>query len=111
MRIHLVREPFMCRVGQFEENKRTLCVGIEINALRMAGTYRCYLGANRKTSYEITYAKACEVGQIWVNKSNKQVLILPVTAFDVYKSHWNAEEYHEKEVKRAEVIQERLFGL
>lgn len=101
----------MCRVGQFEEGIRSLCVGIEVNALKLAGTYRCYMGSNRKTSYEITYEKALEVGQVWRNGKGKQVLILPVKSFEVFTSNWNADEYHEKEVRRAAINQGRLFGI
>jgi len=81
MKIHTVREPFLCRVGQFEEGKRSLCIGLDYNTLKKTAEFWCYLGKNRKTHYEIESAKALEIGQHWTNPRGKTVIIIPLLNF------------------------------
>jgi len=86
MRIHIVNEPFMSREGQFEKDKHTLCIGIEVNALRTAGEYRVYIGLNRKDYYNITWNEAAEIyrehgkNALW-KKGSQKVFILPLLKF------------------------------
>lgn len=86
MKIHIIDTPFFSRECQFEEGKKSLCVGIEVSALKSYGEYRVYIGSNRETYYDISYKEALALYQIhgenaiW-KKGKKQVFILPIKAF------------------------------
>lgn len=84
---YTVQKPFLCFEGQFEEGKRSLCIGIEIKALQNAGKFRVYLGKNKNTYYDITYEKALHVqttqDKFYKAHSGRDTFILPLTAFDV----------------------------
>lgn len=110
MIIHTVRSPFLCREGQFNEGKRDLCVGLDYNTVKANKSFCCYLGKNKKTHYEIDSVKALEVGQTWTNPRGKTVIIVPVSEFKKIESRWKKEEYEKKEVKRADIIKQSLFG-
>lgn len=108
--IHTVREPFLCREGQFEAGKRTLCVGLDYQTIKRTSIFWCYLGKNKKTHYEIESAEALRIGHQWKNPKGKTVIIVPLNAFKVITSNWNEEEYRKKEVERAKINQDKLFG-
>ena len=86
MKTHCIKAPFMSKEGQFESGKHTLCVGLEVNALRTWGTYRVYIGLNKKDYYDITYDEALKVYQkhgknaLW-KKGYHKVFILPLISF------------------------------
>lgn len=84
---YTVKAPFMCREGQFEDGKRSLCIGIEINALKNAGSFRVYIGKNKNTYYDITYEKAVEISTTKDNDykahSGRDTFILPLSSFTV----------------------------
>lgn len=86
MRTHTVNHPFMCREGQFEEGKRHLCIGLDINALSTTDTYVCYLGKNRETKYKIDSSKALQFAEehnsTWKNPKGRSVAIIPIYLFE-----------------------------
>lgn len=71
----------MCRLDQFEPGKQSLCIGIERSAIVKEKVYRCYLGKNRETYYEITATQAQLIGQPWTSHTGRTTLILPIFAF------------------------------
>lgn len=81
MTIHTVRNPFMCREGQFTPSKRDLCIGLDLNTLSKTDRFLCYIGKNKSVRYEIDSLKALEVGQEWKNPKGKTVLIVPLSLF------------------------------
>lgn len=85
MKIHTVKSPFMCREGQFEPGIRSLCVGLDVSALTGTDCYRCYLGKNKKTYYEVNTLEALKYADerrsFWKNRKGKQVAILPISIF------------------------------
>lgn len=82
MKIYVVKNPFMCRLDQFEPGKQSLCIGIEKGALMKEKVYRCYLGNNRETYYEISIGDAIKIGQEWTSHiTGRATLILPIFAF------------------------------
>jgi len=116
MNIHIARNPFFSKEGQFEKGKQSLCIGLDIRALQSTKTYRCYIGKNKKIYYEIDTAEALRFASentIWTNKKGKRVAILPLSIFSKKKSKWDKKKYEEKEhnraVKNAETIQGRLI--
>lgn len=116
MNIHIVRNPFMSTIGQFEKGKQSLCVGLDTKALESTETYRCYIGKNKKVYYEIDTAEALRYAsehKIWTNRDGRSVAILPLSIFSKKKSNWDKKKYEEKEhnraVKNAETIQGRLM--
>lgn len=116
MIIYTVNNPFMCRPGQFVEGERSLCIGLAEAALKKNKTYRCYLGKNKKTWYDIKCSDALEFAKekdSWTfSKFNgKRIAILPIFLFQQHKSRWSAEKYQEKEVARAEINTSRLSQL
>ncbi|MCG3203947.1 MAG: hypothetical protein KCHDKBKB_00624 [Elusimicrobia bacterium] len=112
MKIHIVRKPFMCWEGQFTPGKRDLCIGLAISALQNNKTFRCYLGDNRKVSYEIDCIEALtfhnEHSDKYIAKSGKDTAILPLRIFTKIESKWNAEEYEKKEEIRQAVNAQQL---
>lgn len=111
MNIHTVREPFLCREGQFEEGKRSLCIGLDYNTLKKTKEFWCYLGANKSTHYEIESAKALELGQTWTNKRGKTVIIIPLLSFKkvVVTPKIDEEKEHKRAVSIAEAEQGNLL--
>ena len=84
-----VNKPFMSRKGQFEPDKHTLCLGIEVQALRTRGEYDPTIGKNQDTKYFITFNEAVDVvvkygkeNAIWKSKKGS-TFILPITAFRI----------------------------
>ncbi|MDD2822826.1 MAG: hypothetical protein PHQ59_01970 [Candidatus Daviesbacteria bacterium] len=86
MKVHTVQHPFMCREGQFEEGKQSLCIGLSIKALGKVDRFCCYLGKNRKVKYEIESAEALRIAtehdSVWTNHQGKKVAIVPMSAFE-----------------------------
>lgn len=111
MIIHEVRQPFLCREGQFEEDKRTLCIGLDYNTIKSTKEFRCYLGSNKKVCYEIESAAALKIGQTWKNPKGKTVMIVPLNAFTIVRSSWDQEEYDKKEAVRAKINGEKQLSL
>ncbi len=111
MRIHTVREPFLCRIGQFEPDKRSLCIGLDYNTLKKTDEFWCYLGKNKKTHYEIDKTKALEIGQTWTNKRGKTVIIVPLSLFKavVAKDTTDEEKEHKRAVSISEAEQKSLL--
>ena len=75
----------MSRMGQFEEGKQTLVIGLDVQALQSTDKYRCYIGKNRKDRYEIDYSEALRYASehtIWTNRQGRKVAILPLNLFD-----------------------------
>lgn len=107
MIIHTVKSPFTCRMGQFEANKKSLCIGLDINTVMSNDIFRCYLGKNKKVYYEIESQKALklveEYNSYWINSKGKKVAILPIKDFTRYESKWNEEKYEKKEIKRGKI--------
>ena len=97
----------MCHVGQFEANKQTLCIGLDMKTLKAVNIFRCYLGTNRKTAYEIESIEALTLASkyssIWTNPKGRQVAILPLKHFKTLVSGWDKEKYEEKEIQRAKI--------
>lgn len=85
-KIYRVNNPFMSREGQFEEGKRSLVIGLDIVALQTSSTYKCYLGKNNKTYYQIDCVRGLELAQgyksTWMNKKGRTVAILPIKDFE-----------------------------
>ena len=113
MKIHIVKSPFMSRDSQFEKDKQTLCIGLDVRALKAVLTFRCYLGKNRKASYTINSIQALELAtqykSFWTNKKGRQVAILPIKDFKMEVHKFNKEAYEKKEIERARVIQQTLL--
>ena len=78
--IHTVRQPFMCRDGQFGEGKK-LVVGISLDALNGMSTYKFKIGRNPKI-YEGDVIMIEKNGYLWKNKQGKSVYIIPVEMFE-----------------------------
>jgi len=115
-KIYTVRSPFMSRMSQFEEGKQTLCIGLDMMALGKSDLYKCYLGKNKKTYYEIESKNAINLAKnyrsVWTNKAGRQVSILPLKDFkrvDVeVKEEKLVDPKFETEIK-AEFKQENLI--
>jgi len=85
MIIHKVRQPFLCREGQFTPGQRDLCIGLDYQAIKNTSLFWCYLGKNTKTHYEIDCADALKMGQPWKNKKGKTVVIVPLSIAKIVK--------------------------
>jgi hypothetical protein len=85
MIVHKVREPFMCREGQFNEGRQDLCIGLDYHAIKSTNSFWCYLGKNTKTHYEIDCSEALKIGQHWKNKKGKLVIIVPLSIAKLVK--------------------------
>lgn len=96
----------MCRVGQFTQGNRDLCVGLDYNTIKQTKEFWCYLGKNKKTHYEIDSARALEVGQEWTNKRGKTVIIVPIKDFKKVESKYDKEKEEKKEEKREKINRE-----
>ena len=103
MIIHTVRNPFMCREGQFEDGKQSLCIGLDVHALQHEEHFRCYLGKNKKAYYEIDSAEALRIASehssIWTNPRGKKVAIIPLSSFE-------RKELKKQKTENIEVISE-----
>jgi len=80
----MVKQPFMCRLGQFEKDKQTLVLGLDMKALQTTDMYRCYIGKNKRVYYEIDTAEALVYANdhtIWTNPKGRSVAILPLFLF------------------------------
>lgn len=102
MKIHTVRAPFYCRVGQFEEGKRSLCFGLQYTSLINNKEFWCYIGKNKETHYEIDSAEALKIGQKWTNHWGRTVIIIPLLHFK--KVTVNPKVDEAKELKREKSI-------
>ena len=78
--IHTVRQPFMCRDGQFGKGQK-LVVGISLDALNGMSTYKFKIGRNPKI-YEGDVIMIEKNGYLWKNKQGKSVYIIPVEMFE-----------------------------
>lgn len=99
----------MCRIGQFTQGDRDLCIGLDYNTIKSTKEFWCYLGKNRKVHYEIESAKALEKGQKWTNAKGKLVFIVPIKEFNVVVSEWDREEYERKQQLRDNIVQQKLL--
>jgi hypothetical protein len=84
--IHKVRSPFMSRVGQFEEGKHTLVVGIDAKTLFDEQKHYFTMGKNPQR-YSITIDDAITYGELWENKDDREVYIVPVNKCKIECSH------------------------
>ncbi len=110
MKIHTVRQPFLCRIGQFEEGKRSLCVGLDYNTLKKTNEFWCYLGVNKKVHYEINTTEALRIGQSWTNARGKTVIIIPLMHFKVVEVKRDKEESNSAEGHGTILIQSTPLG-
>ena len=81
--IHTVRNPFFCRRGQFFSAGypgQVLVVGIAAAALMKYNPYRFKIGKNLGVYFGDSI-EALRIGQKWINKSGKEVYIVPVDFF------------------------------
>jgi len=105
MNIHTVRAPFMSRRSQFTEGKQTLCIGLDMVALKSTDKYRCFLGKNKKTYYEIETSLAIDfavsANSIWKNRDGRKVAILPIFLFKVVHPEPSPNEYSTKNLQVA----------
>lgn len=104
MKTYIVNQPFMSREGQFEKGKHTLCVGIEVSALRIYAEYRVYIGNNRKDYYDISYGEALGIYKNYKTKAlwkrgMQKVFILPLSMF----RHGRHEEVAEVKPRTAQL--------
>ncbi len=85
MKIHKVKSPFMSRIGQFEEGKQTLCIGLDMRALQEYDSFRVFLGEGKKVAYDILSATALGLTEHyhsdWTNKAGRRVAIIPIKDF------------------------------
>lgn len=81
---HRVKAPFMSRLGQFEEGKQTLSVGLSVSVLQKEKTINVFLGKSNNY-YVIDCVKALEIANnknsFWTNKQGKSVAIIPLNKF------------------------------
>lgn len=83
-----LNNPFMTRVGQFEEGKSTLVVGVLESLIlsKKVGTLKMTMG-NSPTQYHQTFEKLREAKHtVWSNPAGKRVRVIPVSAFIVDES-------------------------
>lgn len=90
-RIYTVKQPFMSRLDQFEEGKQSLSIGLAVEALKHFKVYRCYLGGNKSTWYEIKTADALafanENNSWWTSiHTGHKTAILPLYLFKRHKA-------------------------
>ena len=114
MVIYTVKAPFVCREGQFKPGERAVCIGLDMKALKSTDIYRCYMGKNRETYYEIDTAKAIEFAlyhnSVWKNPRGRLTAILPLTEFTTHKLKPSANEVATM-VTKSKPVQIDLFGL
>lgn len=112
MIIHRVREPFMCREGQFIPGKQELCIGLDYHAIKSTNLFWCYLGKNAATHYEIDCTVALQIGQQWKNKRGKLVIIVPLRIAKVVKVPQKEEkpEYVFDPVRKVYIERRLYFG-
>ena len=79
--IHTVRNPFMCREGQFGKGRK-LVIGISLDALNGMKTYKFKIGKNPKI-YAGGVDMIKDYGNLWENRKGKSVYIIPVEYFNV----------------------------
>ena len=79
------RNPFNSRVGQFEEGKHTLVIGVDRSAIfkKKEGEFRMTIGKSNKV-YKIQYEKLQlpVVHTKWTNPQGREVWIIPLVEFD-----------------------------
>lgn len=113
MIVHKVREPFMCREGQFRPGKQDLCIGLDYQAIKSTNLFWCYLGKNTNTHYEIDCSEALRVGQQWKNKRGKLVIIVPLSIAKLVKVKPDVEDkpqYDYDPIRRIYVERRLYFG-
>jgi len=74
MLVHKVKAPFLCRMSQFRENERDLCIGIQVNALKDKPIHRIQIGAK---VYDIDAKKALDTAIDKNSFFNQNVAIVP----------------------------------
>ena len=79
--IHTVKQPFMCRKGQFGDGQK-LVIGISLDALYGMNTYKFKIGKSPKV-YEGDVVMIKENGHLWNNRQVKSVYIIPVEYFEI----------------------------
>lgn len=80
-----LNNPFMTRIGQFEEGKSTLVVGVLESLIlgKKIGTLHMTMG-NSPTEYRQSFEKLRNAQHtVWTNPSKRRVRIIPVSAFVV----------------------------
>lgn len=76
---YIAKTPFQSRQGQFETDKRTLCIGLDLTTLhKYPGEWWIYLGKKGGTHFEVDQKWALTTGQQWVNPQGKVVIIVPI---------------------------------
>ena len=105
MVVHTVRQPFMCRIGQFTADEQELCIGLDLNTLNKTKKFLCYLGNNKKTTYEIDSSEALRIGHQWVNPKGKTVIIVPLRIAKISKSSFDEKKYNKNEAIREKTNQ------
>ena len=76
-KIHIVHKPFMCFVGQFEKDKRSLCIGVKKIVLMQHKYHYVQLGTNKKT-YKIDCNKALSLAEQKGSFFKDDIAIVPV---------------------------------
>ena len=83
-----LNNPFMTRIGQFEEGKSTLVVGVLESLIlgKKVGTLHMTMG-NSPTEYRQSFEKLRDAKHtVWTNPSGRRVRVIPVSAFIVDES-------------------------
>lgn len=89
MKIYKNRAPFMTRIGQFEANKQTLAVGVDMDTLAKhlvkQEDFKMTVGKS-ETVYILRSDKIKDIKHTeWSNKQNKKVWIIPLSEFTMDK--------------------------
>lgn len=71
---HKVKAPFQCRVGQFREGERDLCVGIHVHSLKSKPTHRLQVGSK---VYDVDTKKALDLAYEKNSFFNNDVAVVP----------------------------------
>ena len=81
--IHTVKNPFMCREGQFGKGRK-LVIGILADVLT-GKEHMFKIGKNPKI-YKGDTSMIISTGQLWKNKKEQSVYIIPVEYFKVIEN-------------------------
>jgi len=89
MTVYKNKAPFMTRIGQFEPNKQTLVVGVDMDTLAKHFVKQEDFKMTVGKSETLYYLKAEKIKQVkhteWNNKQNKKVWIIPLSEFGIFK--------------------------
>ncbi len=113
-----VKNPFWCRMSQFEEGRRQLCIGVSFDVVKRTEYFTCIIGKNERFQYKIKGVDCVLRGQVWNNPKGKQVVIIPLDYFEKIDTQPDAitvekttikETIDDIKEKAPEVFQEALF--